>query len=96
MLASAVLREFDAFDTQNEAKKNVVAAIKRVASQLGNTPAVCRKCYVHPAVLERYLGGGAMNAVKQAVVDAREDRFALRPEEVALLDLLSERMKVAA
>jgi DNA topoisomerase-1 len=32
-------------------------AIKQVALQLGNTPAVCRKCYIHPSVLDRYLDG---------------------------------------
>ena len=53
VLASVVLKEFSASASQSEAKKNVVQAIKRVAAELGNTPAVCRKCYVHPAVLER-------------------------------------------
>lgn len=97
VLASAVLKEMQAFNSQTEAKKNVVAAIKRVAAELGNTPAVCRKCYVHPVVLERYLAGG-MNAaaVKQAVEQVTEDKHALRADEVALLDLLSERLKAAA
>lgn len=96
VMASMVLQEFEAAKTQTEAKRNVVAAIKRVAAELGNTPAVCRKCYVHPAVLERYLTGGGASAVKQAVAEAKEDTSALRPEEMALLDLLSERMKAAA
>jgi DNA topoisomerase-1 len=38
-------------------KKAQVAAIRQVAKRLGNTPAVCRKCYIHPAVLEGYLDG---------------------------------------
>ena len=38
-------------------KKGTLKAIKRVAEQLGNTPAVCRKSYIHPAVMERYLTG---------------------------------------
>ncbi len=37
--------------------RNVAQAIEAVAKQLGNTKAVCRKCYVHPAVLETYLDG---------------------------------------
>jgi DNA topoisomerase-1 len=38
-----------------EAKKNIAAALERVAARLGNTPAICRKAYVHPAVLETYV-----------------------------------------
>lgn len=38
-------------------KKAQVAAIRQVARRLGNTPAICRKCYIHPAVLEGYLNG---------------------------------------
>jgi len=96
VMASAVLQEFEAYSSQAEAKRNVVAAVKRVAAELGNTPAVCRKCYVHPAVLERYLAGGGVGQVKQAISEVKEDSFALRPEEVALLNLLSERLKAAA
>src|SRR6202012_5947593 len=55
VLASLALREFEAFGSETEAKRNVVAAIKSVSERLGNTPAVCRKCYVHPSVLECYL-----------------------------------------
>ena len=61
MLAAQALREAGAFDSQAQAKRNVVAAIEAVAKALGNTPAVCRKCYVHPAVIERYLDGGLLD-----------------------------------
>ena len=47
-------------DSEARAKKNVVAAIEQVAKQLGNTRAVCRKCYVHPAVIDAYLDGSMM------------------------------------
>ena len=96
VMASVVLQEFQPFSSQTEAKKNVVAAIKRVAAELGNTPAVCRKCYVHPAVLERYLAGAGLGTIKQVLSEAENNGFALRPEEVALLNLLSERLKIAA
>jgi len=43
------------FTTQREAKRNIVAALEQVAQRLGNTVAVCRKCYVHPAVFEDYV-----------------------------------------
>jgi DNA topoisomerase-1 len=96
VLASVVLEEFAGFTSHTEAKKNVVQAIKRVAAELGNTPAVCRKCYVHPVVLERYLAGEAGATVKRAVVETAQERHALRPEEVTLLNLLSERLRIAA
>lgn len=43
------------FSTETEAKKNIVATVKTVAERLGNTPAVCRKAYIHPALLEAYM-----------------------------------------
>jgi DNA topoisomerase-1 len=55
LLAALALQEFEKYDSAAQAKKNVVAAIDRVAKQLGNTPAICRKCYVHPEVLNAYL-----------------------------------------
>ena len=60
-----MLREFEPFENESQAKKNVVAAIKTVALRLGNTPSVCRKCYVHPAVIESYLDG-TLSAAREA------------------------------
>src|SRR4051812_42366512 len=57
VLAAIALRELKKFDTQAEAKKNIVRAIENVAERLGNTPSVCRKCYIHPAVVNSYLEG---------------------------------------
>jgi DNA topoisomerase-1 len=57
LLACVALREFEACDSPTQLKKNVVQAIASVAKRLGNTPSVCRKCYVHPAVVESYLTG---------------------------------------
>jgi DNA topoisomerase I len=57
VLAAAELSRLGAFDTQTLGKANVKAAIETVAMSLGNTPTICRKCYVHPAVLETYLAG---------------------------------------
>jgi DNA topoisomerase-1 len=50
--------------SQAEAKRNVVQVIEAVAAQLGNTKAVCRKCYIHPAVLETYLEDGFSRPLK--------------------------------
>lgn len=57
VLATRALRELAPFSSQVEAKRNVAQAIERVAKDLGNTKAVCRKCYVHPAIVECYLEG---------------------------------------
>ena len=61
MLAAKALREAGAFESRAEAMRNVNAAIEGVAKALGNTKAVCRKCYVHPTVVERYLDGSLLD-----------------------------------
>jgi DNA topoisomerase-1 len=101
VLACAMLHEFDPPETQNQAKKNVVEAIKRVANRLGNTPSVCRKCYVHPAVLESYMGGAMVQAVKKEVAhevarEVEKDIHALRDQEHELLKLLEQKLAKAA
>ena len=65
VLAALALQELEAFGTKAQAKKNVKHAIERVAARLGNTPAVCRKCYVHPEVLNSYLDGTMLEGLKQ-------------------------------
>jgi DNA topoisomerase-1 len=94
MLAAMALHEFQKFDSAAQAKKNIVQAIENVAKKLGNTPTICRKCYVHPAVIESYLDGTMLAAlqkkVKQKLVD---DIHALTPEEAAVLALLQKRIQ---
>jgi DNA topoisomerase-1 len=101
VLACSLLREFEPADSDTQAKKNVVAAIKSVAERLGNTPSVCRKCYVHPTVLESYLGGSMLKILEKEVVKevAREvDRQleSLRKEELDVLHLLEHRLAKVA
>jgi DNA topoisomerase-1 len=91
VLAYAVLKEFEPFASETHAKKNIVAAIKDVARQLGNTPAVCRKCYIHPVIFEHYLGGRIIGTgVDHEQEDLLKDDIpvGLRKEEQALLRLL--------
>ena len=57
VLAAQALCAVEAIDSKAARKRNVVRAIKAVAQKLGNTLAVCRKCYVHPAIVESYLDG---------------------------------------
>ncbi|KMO19198.1 DNA topoisomerase IB [Methylobacterium platani] len=93
VLAAMALREFASFDTQAVAKRNVREAIERVAERLGNTPTICRKCYVHPEILGCYLEGELLLQVKDEVEAAlREDIARLRPEETAVLALLQGRL----
>ncbi len=93
VLAAEMLREIGPYQTAKEGKKNVLEAIKAVAKQLGNTPAVCRKAYVHPAVLEAYLSGkiSAETAKEEIEEEIAEHQDALRQEELVLLDLLEQR-----
>lgn len=93
VLACDLLREFEPFTSATEAKKNIVEAIKGVAQRLGNTPAVCRKCYIHPAVLETYLDGTSLETAKRRLdEEIAEHTHALREEESTLLHLLKQRL----
>ena len=56
-MATIALNAQGKFETKKQAKANVKTAICAVAEFLGNTPAICRKCYVHPAIVEAYLTG---------------------------------------
>ena len=63
VLAAVALRELGRFESKTQAKRNLVQAIERVASRLGNTPAICRKCYIHPVVMNRYLEGETLEQI---------------------------------
>jgi DNA topoisomerase I len=86
VVAARALCQIGTFETQAEAKRNVAQAIEAVAGALGNTKAVCRKCYIHPEILESYLegelgdfiqrqgGGKAMEKAVAALLQARARR----------------------
>ena len=65
VLAATALRELEQFDSEAQAKRNVVKAIESVAKRLGNTKTVCRKCYIHPRVIETYLDGTLAKRLSQ-------------------------------
>ena len=95
VLACGLLREFEPCEIGAQLKKNVVQAIAAVAKRLGNTPSVCRKCYVHPAVLEAYLTGTTAQAAKERLgEELGECASMLRPEETDLLELLRMRVQL--
>ena len=94
VLAALALHEFEAVDTQANAKKNVRAAIERVSSRLGNTATICRKCYVHPEILSSYMSGQLLLEIKQEVdAELRDNLSSLSPEEAAVLAMLESRLK---
>jgi DNA topoisomerase-1 len=95
-LAAIALQEYQKFDSAAQAKKNIVRAIETVAEKLGNTPTICRKCYVHPAVIDAYLDGTMRNALQQRAREKlTKDIHALSPEEAAVLALLQQRLQPA-
>lgn len=101
VLAAVALDEFREFDSTGQARKNVVRAIEQVAKQLGNTPTICRQCYVHPAVLDSYLDGELAKNLSESVSRTVQSEFEhLSPEEVMVLAFLRKRLadggKVAA
>lgn len=93
VLAAYALQEFESFDSAAQAKKNVVRAIEAVSGRLGNTPAVCRKCYVHPEVINAYVDGTLAQILQQRVEQELAESLAgLEPEETAVLALLRNRL----
>ena len=93
VLAALALHEIGTIDSEAKAKKNVRTAIERVASRLGNTATICRKCYVHPEVLQCYMSGELLLEVKQEVdAELRQNLPHLKPEEAAVLALLERRL----
>jgi DNA topoisomerase I len=74
-------------------KKNMVAAVKEVCARLGNTPSVCRKCYVHPDVFGAYLDGELVTSLTRRPERA-EDLPALSSEEASVLALLRRKVTI--
>lgn len=94
VLAAMALQEFEEFDSTSQAKKNVVRAIESVAARLGNTVSVCRKCYIHPLIIDSYLDGTMLKTLKQrAEREMMTHLRDLQPEEAAVLALLQERLR---
>ncbi len=84
------LYELGNFESQKQANKNVVQAIKNVAQELGNRPATCRKYYVHPAILAAYQDGSLFAAIEK--VDRADNKLKLRPVEQAVLNVLEQHL----
>jgi len=86
VLATIALNAQGEFETKKQAKANVKTAICAVAELLGNTAAICRKCYVHPAVVEAYLSGGQVAGLTDT--NKSPDNMKLREVESAVVKFL--------
>jgi DNA topoisomerase-1 len=94
VLAAMALNAQEAFENKTQAKKNIKDAISAVAKILGNTPAVCRKCYVHPAVLETYLDGAMIEGLKEKTEETLERKLGdLKSQEAAVMTFLHARLE---
>ena len=96
--AATVLAELGPARNETEAKRNVAVAMRLVSSELGNTPTICRKSYVHPMVIARYLDDGETIALPRARRGAANRGKAHSAEERSLIAFLDrhfpERRKV--
>jgi DNA topoisomerase I len=93
VLAAMALMELESFDSAAQAKRNLRSAIENVSARLGNTPTICRKCYIHPEVLNSYMDGNLVLELKsQAESELRSAVGNLKPEEAAVLALLRGRL----
>jgi DNA topoisomerase-1 len=87
--AATVLAELGKGKSQNERKKNVVTAVRLVAAELGNTPTICRKSYVHPVVVMKYLRSGTTITLPKHT-SSSHNGVGHAPEESALIEFLDE------
>jgi DNA topoisomerase-1 len=92
-LAAEVLREFEAIDSDSERKRAVVRAVEKVAKHLGNTPTICRRCYIHPAVLDGYLDGTMLQVLAENTRKYLADNIeGMSAEEAAVAAFLGYRL----
>jgi len=93
VLAAIALREMEVCTSEAQVKKNILTAVESVAAMLGNTPAVCRKCYIHPGILDSYLSGATISTVSQRIRQRLDASLRqMRPEEAAVVVLLQHRL----
>lgn len=97
ILAAMALKEYSEFDSEAQAKKNIISAIEHVAKRLGNTPTICRKCYIHPEILNAYMDGSLIKQISAEIDDALKKQYShLTPEEIKVLQFLKQRLAKAA
>ncbi len=90
VMAAAALSECAIFDSATQARRNIKAAIQKVSQRLGNTPAVCRKCYIHPDILTSYASGHlirGLTAARKSKICAELDK--LQADEATVMAFLA-------
>jgi len=93
VLTAMALNAQGPVENEAQAKKNIKDAIAAVSKILGNTPTVCRKCYVHPVVLEAYLDGDMIEGLRLKTEEALSEKLEdLRAEEAAVMSFLQEKL----
>jgi len=92
-LAALALREFEHIDSDAMRKRAIVRAVERVAKHLGNTPAVCRRCYIHPEIFEGFLDGTLLATLAEKTrVYLAEEIEGMTAEEAAVVAFLRLRL----
>jgi DNA topoisomerase-1 len=92
--AAQALYNAGPFTSEREAKHNVVTAIAQAAEHLGNTPSICRKSYVHPAVIDAYMDSSLIPTFDQVYSQVASNPIpGLHPEEVATLAVLQQQLE---
>jgi DNA topoisomerase-1 len=97
VLAAEALKEFEKFDNEAQAKKNITQAIENVSQKLGNTKAICRKCYVHPEILDSYMDGSLVKQLQSELKGTFiKNLKELKPEEASVVIFLQKRLEEKA
>jgi DNA topoisomerase-1 len=95
VFAAMALAEFKKYDSEAEAKRNVIAAIDTVAKQLCNTRGICRKCYIHPAIIDAYMGGDLAKMTDAKIADRFKRQYSkLTADEILVLSFLHKRLEL--
>ena len=93
-LAAEALRAFRNLDSESKRKKAIVRAVEKVARHLGNTPAICRRCYIHPAIFDGYVDGTLLEALAAKTTTYLKENIAnMSAEEAAVAAFLRLRLE---
>jgi len=96
VLAARALQEMADFSSGTQAKRNVLAAVEAVAGMLGNTRSVCRKCYIHPAIIDSYMDRSLAKTLSMRASQRLAQSASLSRTETAVLALLQRRLRKEA
>jgi DNA topoisomerase I len=96
VLAAKALALIPTFTSNADAKRKIANAVESVAKRLGNTKTVCRKCYIHPAILDAYLEGATIETLKARASRLARGPGTLNAEEAAVVGMIERRLRKTA